>query len=86
MEIKVKIGGGKYKARFMEQHEVINERSVYAFDYYTSAEYIRENIQNYKLYPTRCVGELVSEHNPKHRVYLEITSPHYKTFEGYWER
>lgn len=82
MNVKVKIGGCKYTARFMKQHESINERSVYAYDHYTDSAYIRENIQKYKLYPSKCVGEIVSDHNPKHRVYLEITSAHYKAYES----
>ncbi|MNG36056.1 hypothetical protein D3C84_1229640 [compost metagenome] len=60
--------------------EVITERSVYAVDSYTSTEYIRENIDRYKLWPSKCVGELVSEHDTGHRVYLEIISAHYKSF------
>lgn len=77
---KVKVGGMKYAARFVDLDEVINERMVYAYDHYASSEYVRNNISNYKLWPTKCVGELVSEHCPDHRVYLEILSSHYKTY------
>lgn len=77
---KVKISGMKYTARFVNGDEVINDRMVYAYDFYASSEYVRDNISQYKLWPTKSVGELVSDHCPEHRVYLEILSSYYKTY------
>jgi hypothetical protein len=80
---KVKIGGGKFKARFMNLDEKINEKSLYSYSNYGSAEGLRTKIldgQNVQFYPSKCVGELVSEHAPDKRVYIEVLSSHYATF------
>lgn len=80
---KVKIGGAKYKARFMGLTETINEKSLYAFESYMGTDTLRERIldgASIKFLPSKCVGELVGEHAPDKRVYIEILSSHYKTF------
>jgi len=80
---KVKIGGGKFKARFMNLDEKINEKSLYSYNNYGGSESIRTKIldgQNVQFYPSKCVGELVGEHAPDKRVYIEVLSSHYATF------
>lgn len=80
---KVKIGGGKFKARFMNLDEKINEKSLYAFNNYGGSEAIRAKVldgEPVHFYPSKCVGELVGEHAPDKRVYIEVLSSHYATF------
>lgn len=80
---KIKIGGVKYKARFMGLNEKINEKTLHLWCSPNSPEYIKEQIlcgQSYNFLPSQCLGELVSDHAPDKRLYIEVLSPHYKVY------
>lgn len=77
---KVKIGGLKYKARFVDDDEIINKNMLYAFTSFPEfLPHVRENIGKYKLHVTRAIGDKVNDHS-KYRVYIEILSTHYKVW------